>query len=480
MRNKNFRIWINTLLICCLGFSALPGSAQTDVTAVELDVRNNTNGDSLQVYVRTTGPSTFEDLVSELSYTIRWPSSSPATIGPRAQFCSGGFNLAYYQNVSQNPGNGFKYATFNAFGLDFLSSACPERAWVPGQWMLVQRIKIDNNTGCTPFNIANDLYTGGTSGLPGGTALRNSYVELNGSEIPHTIDATPAYIGSPGGACAPDCMNQPGGTAVVGSTCNDGNANTANDVYGANCVCAGQVVDCAGVAGGTASVDQCGQCSGGTTGITPNSSCTDCAGVVNGTASVDACGVCSGGTTGNVVNATCADCTGSPNGPNVVGAPCDDGNSTTENDAYNTECICEGFPPQPIDCLGVPGGTAQPGTACDDGDPTTGSDTYDANCTCAGLLIDCEGVAGGPATAGTACNDGNTATGNDMWNAQCQCVGEPIDCLGVPGGTATVGTTCDDGNAGTTNDVYTESCTCAGTPLPQDCLGVPGGSATVG
>ena len=67
------------------------------------------------------------------------------------------------------------------------------------------------------------------------------------------------------------------------------------------------IVDCNGVTDGTASVDNCGVCSGGNTGKTPNSTCTkDCFGVWKGTAAVDNCGVCAGGTTGNTPNSTCS------------------------------------------------------------------------------------------------------------------------------------------------------------------------------
>lgn len=56
--------------------------------------------------------------------------------------------------------------------------------------------------------------------------------------------------------------------------------------------------DCKGVVNGTATIDNCGICSGGTTGILANSTCTfDCSGVINGTATIDKCGVCSGGST---------------------------------------------------------------------------------------------------------------------------------------------------------------------------------------
>jgi len=58
------------------------------------------------------------------------------------------------------------------------------------------------------------------------------------------------------------------------------------------------VEDCNGVANGNASIDNCGVCSGGNTGIEINSSCVqDCNGDWDGTAELDNCGVCTGGKT---------------------------------------------------------------------------------------------------------------------------------------------------------------------------------------
>jgi len=60
--------------------------------------------------------------------------------------------------------------------------------------------------------------------------------------------------------------------------------------------------DCSGTLNGEATYDVCGNCSGGTTGVTPVtdvSLCTvDCSGKLNGTATYDACNICSGGFTG--------------------------------------------------------------------------------------------------------------------------------------------------------------------------------------
>jgi Leucine-rich repeat (LRR) protein len=75
--------------------------------------------------------------------------------------------------------------------------------------------------------------------------------------------------------------------------------------------CSTEPEDCAGVASGSASIDECGLCTGGTTELEANylkdncgvcggdnSTCIDCANVTGGSASIDECGVCTGGTTG--------------------------------------------------------------------------------------------------------------------------------------------------------------------------------------
>lgn len=159
------------------------------------------------------------------------------------------------------------------------------------------------------------------------------------------------------------------GNLEPGSNCNDGLSNTANDVIGANCICAGQLIDCMGVPGGTALVG------------TP---CSD------GNAS-----------TGNDAwNAQCMcvgqliDCLGVPGGSALPGSACSDGNVLTTSDQWTPTCICSGTP---VDCQGVQGGSALPGTACDDGNALTGGDLWTSACQCVGLPIDCNGVPGGGA-----------------------------------------------------------------------------------
>ncbi len=91
-----------------------------------------------------------------------------------------------------------------------------------------------------------------------------------------------------------------------GTSCDDGDAATSNDVIQDDCSCMGSLLDCAGVAGGSSTVDECGVCDDDPTN--DNETCTDCAGVINGDAQVDECGVCEG--TG-IAEGTC-DCEGTP------------------------------------------------------------------------------------------------------------------------------------------------------------------------
>ncbi|MBK8228950.1 MAG: hypothetical protein IPK70_17485 [Flavobacteriales bacterium] len=89
-----------------------------------------------------------------------------------------------------------------------------------------------------------------------------------------------------------DCEGVPGGPAQPGTACNDNNDCTINDVYDANCNCAGTFQDS------------------------------------------DADGVCD-------ANDTC------PTVPGQIGSACDDGNANTINDQLNANCVCVGIPVGP-------------------------------------------------------------------------------------------------------------------------------------
>jgi hypothetical protein len=288
-----------------------------------------------------------------------------------------------------------------------------------------------------------------------------------------------------------DCNGVPNGTAYPGTACSDGNADTGNDTWTANCQCTGQLIDCAGVPGGFSIPGTLCDDNNPATGFdTYDANCLcigvayDCEGVVGGTATPGSpCNDANADTGNDVFDANCQcagqlyDCLGVAGGATVPGSGCDDANAATTGDVYNAFCQCAGTLAN--DCEGVLGGPAQPGTACDDGDLSTGNDVYSTGCICAGLPFDCAGVAGGSASQGTPCDDGNPLSIDDVYDANCACIGTlEEDCAGVPGGTAQPGTACDDANAETGNDVYNAFCECAGQLI--DCLGEAGGTALPG
>ncbi|MDZ7848244.1 MAG: hypothetical protein U5L96_16640 [Owenweeksia sp.] len=132
-------------------------------------------------------------------------------------------------------------------------------------------------------------------------------------------------------------------------------------------------VDCEGIKGGTAMYDDCGICTGGSTGLIPNAdkdSCgvcfggntaKDCNGDCFGTAFIDSCGDCAGGSTGLVPNSGCnVDCNGDINGSayyddcNI----CVDGNTGKIANTDKDSCgVCFGNNSQK-DCHGDCFGTA--------------------------------------------------------------------------------------------------------------------------
>jgi len=259
-----------------------------------------------------------------------------------------------------------------------------------------------------------------------------------------------------------DCEGTPNGTALPGTSCDDGDSLTENDEYGTDCICAGTPVplDCEGTPNGTA---------------LPGTSCDDGDSLTENDEYGTDC-ICAG-------TPIPLDCEGTPNGTALPGTTCDDGDSLTENDEYGTDCICAGTP-IPLDCEGTPNGTALPGTSCDDGDSLTENDEYGTDCICAGtpVPLDCEGTPNGTALPGTSCDDGDSFTENDEYGTDCICTGTPVplDCEGTPNGTALPGSSCDDGDSLTENDEYSTDCICAGTPIPLDCEGTPNGTALPG
>ncbi len=134
-----------------------------------------------------------------------------------------------------------------------------------------------------------------------------------------------------------DCAGTEGGSAVI-DQCGECLLPTDPD-FDAACL------DCAGVRGGEAMLDDCGVC------LLPdasefNQSCLDCAGVPAGAAVYDDCGICLE-PSDSLFNASCVDCAGVPNGKAVYD---DCGSCLVPSDSlFNGGCT---------DCLGVANGNA--------------------------------------------------------------------------------------------------------------------------
>jgi hypothetical protein len=161
------------------------------------------------------------------------------------------------------------------------------------------------NDGCPNDPSKNSPGNCGCGNLEPGSACNDG----NAATVNDVIGSDCQCAGTP---LVVDCLGNPGGSALPGSPCNDNNPNTANDAWSTSCQCIGQIIDCTGTAGGSALPGTpCDDGNPFTVNDTWNAQCfcigeqavVDCAGVPNGSAFLDACGICAGGSTGVQPNA---------------------------------------------------------------------------------------------------------------------------------------------------------------------------------
>ena len=219
-----------TLFVSLLGTASVQAQ---NPDSVDIDLRRSTlDTNSLEIYVRTNGQA-FGDVFSGLTFTIRWETTSTATLGARVNTCPSGIPVSATAQET-NPlldgvPTGFNYRSYNAFGTSLLTDeGCP----LPqDEWYLVMTVAVDNITGCTEFNIVNDDWTDS----PGNA--RDYYVSLGGFDLTGAIDPVSAFIGT----CAADCEGNVGGTALPGTACDDDSTQTVDDTWTAECVCVGEL-----------------------------------------------------------------------------------------------------------------------------------------------------------------------------------------------------------------------------------------------
>ena len=282
--------------------------------------------------------------------------------------------------------------------------------------------------------------------------------------------------------------------SLIGTSCDDGDDCTVNDVYNANCECVGTFQDADNDTVCDAD-DVCPNFDDTTIGnacddgsdcsindvITPNCECVGTIQDTDGDGVCDADDLCPG------------------NDDNLIGTACDDGDSCTTNDVITSNCDCAGtFQDADNDsvcdaqdiCPNFDDTTI--GDACDDGSDCSINDVITSNCECVGTIQDTDGDGVCDADdlcpdnddnlIGTTCDDGDTCTTGDVYNSNCECVCTFQDadndtvcdandvCPTLDD--TTIGNACDDGSDCSVNDVITSNCECVGTIQDTDGDGV--------
>ena len=336
-------------------------------------------------------------------------------------------------------------------------------------------------------------YTKTVSGLPAGdyrVYIKNSdYDVICERIITLLIGGIDPDNDGDGFPASEDCNDNDANLTITGASCDDGNADTTNDIVQSNCTCQGTTT----TTGGTTV-----SCDGNTT-ITYGDGSITMAGQSNDEYffqvfdvnwnEVYNCGWQCGYT------------------KTVSGLPAGDYRVFIKDSDYVV--ICEkvialtiggvdsdddgdGFPASE-DCDDTDANLTIVGASCDDGNTTTANDVVTVNCTCEGSITntdldgdgdgfpaseDCDDTDANLTIVGASCDDGNTTTTNDVVTVNCTCEGSVTntdpdddgdgfpaseDCDDTDANLTIVGASCDDGNADTTNDLVLANCTCAGT-----------------
>jgi Secretion system C-terminal sorting domain len=173
----------------------------------------------------------------------------------------------------------------------FTSSTSP---FVPGTRYMVRAVRLETTPSGTFYNLSmGALLTAQGSmqndclGQPGGTAtVGTACDDGNACTSGDVWDSVCDCVGTAlpdsdaDGYCnaQDECPNDPNkiaagtcgcGNPEPGAQCDDGNPNTVGDIWTNNCACVGSASDCSGTLGGSAFVDGCGTCVGGNTGLEP-------------------------------------------------------------------------------------------------------------------------------------------------------------------------------------------------------------------
>jgi len=165
----------SAMLAVVVSGAALTVSAQ--VPLIDISLEHDQANAQLLIYLRANDQD-FGQVMSNVVFTVRWPDSSPATLGIGAsEWCpppNQALNLA--ASASVTPGNGFRYRTWTSIGLTQIAEVQDDggcaQSLLANEWAHVLTIPVNADPGDTAFEIAADGYTEQEN--------RGYYVSLNG------------------------------------------------------------------------------------------------------------------------------------------------------------------------------------------------------------------------------------------------------------------------------------------------------------
>ncbi len=216
------------LPMALLSFGSAQG--QPDVIPSSVDLRLVPGADSahLVMQIKVHGTAGFGGILSALTATIRYDASSGAALGVPASFCTAWSSFTPSPTVVNN---GTAYRTYNGFGLSRLDDPPQDGGCglvLPLEtWFTVATIPMTGGS-CTAFILGNDAYTQQTN--------RSYYISMNGHDVTGVVTSGPVNAGP----CTEDCLGVPGGTALPGTPCDDGNPNTTGETWTVDCQCVDQ------------------------------------------------------------------------------------------------------------------------------------------------------------------------------------------------------------------------------------------------
>lgn len=177
-------------------------------TGVDITLEHDAGNQQLLVKLRANDYS-FDQLLSSCVFTVRWPDSSPATLGLGSSAWCPAPSVAFpvAPSSTQTPGTGYKYRTWTSVGLtllgDLFDDGGCEQSLPADEWVTVYQIPISNDPGGTSFEIADDQWTSDNN--------RSYFISLAGISMtpPGVIITGPTAAGVPSPSVTPTLTLHP-------------------------------------------------------------------------------------------------------------------------------------------------------------------------------------------------------------------------------------------------------------------------------